>query len=104
MQPIFKHSHFTFVFLIIENKITTLAGNLLVRHVFIPTSDNPADEPSRGIRSRPVRKKHLSKPHGVRRTLCKSRIERIYDRRLKTVHRLAELGIRLCPVGPLGAA
>ena len=31
-----------------------LAGDLLVRLVYVPTEYNPADAPSRGVRARPV--------------------------------------------------
>ena len=39
-----------------------LAGNVLLRPVYIPSEDNPADAPSRGRRRRPTTRRVLKKP------------------------------------------
>jgi hypothetical protein len=50
-----------------------LAGDLLVRLIYVPTECNPADAPSRGIRPRPVSRT-------VRRKSKVSRLEAKRDR------------------------
>ena len=35
--------------LVVGSSALTLAGNFLIRYLYIPTEDNPADAPSRGV-------------------------------------------------------
>ena len=51
-----------------------LASNLLLRPVYIPSEDNPADAPSRGRRRRPIDRRVLKKPGFSKENRCMHRL------------------------------
>ena len=64
-----------------------LATNMLIRLVYVPSEDNPADAPSRGIRRRPRIRRTITKK---RTAALKSKLEKHFDR----IHESNEQALR----------
>ena len=62
-----------------------LACDILLRPVYVPSEDMPADGPSRGIRKRPIHRKVL-KTHF-------SKLDRALHRRARVYQRLVDCGM-----------
>ena len=54
----------------------TLAGNFLMKYVYIPSEDNPADAPSRGIKQRHSKKQYPVKQRNLKDALWKANGQR----------------------------
>ena len=69
-----------------------LASNTLLRPVYVPSEDNPADAPSRGRRRRPVTRRVLKKPGFCKASRRLHRVDEDY-RLIEEVLRKDMLGL-----------